>query len=163
MCEYCVEKNNIFSGINLTNFLYIVFGLDFLTVESSFIISADFIFLIKGCSNITMPCRSSINFNKNLISVKSFENLQLKVTRCSVWGWCGIDVTESCCAILAFLKGVQYPANPNLVHDHSFPLFFFKFRWQHFLFLWWKFWISSEWVLSFHQWVFQQGKKTCIL
>ena len=68
----------------MTNFLNIIFGLDFLRVESSFIISADFIFLIKNHSYIAMPCRPAINFNKNLISVKSFGNLRLKVARCSV-------------------------------------------------------------------------------
>lgn len=54
--------------------------------------------------------------------MKSFENLQWKVTRCSVWGQCGLGATESCCALLTFLKGVWYPAHPNLVHNHRFPL-----------------------------------------
>lgn len=34
----------------------------------------------------------------------------------------GLGVIESCCALLTFLKGLGYPAHPNLIHDHRFPL-----------------------------------------
>lgn len=155
------RKEKYSSGINLTNFLYITFGLDFLTVENSFIISVDFVFLIKGCSYIVVPCRPAINFNKNLVSVKSFRNLQLKVTRCSVWGQYSLGVTESCCTILTFLKGIEYPKNLNPVHHHgTYLVSSFSFILHPFLFFWWKLCISPQhYVVTDYC---EKGRKVCL-
>ena len=59
-------------------------------------------------------------------------------------------VTEGCCAVFAFLKGFECPANLSLVYNHASYLIsvFFFIKIASFPILQWKFCISSEHVLS---------------